>query len=142
VEEDGLKQSWNSETVFMNPPYGKEIAQWMAKAYRESRAGATVVCLIPARTDTAWWHDYAVHGEIHYLKGRLKFGDGENSAPFPSAVVIFRPPLPSLCPPNAKRNRSPAGTVVKNAGSHTNDSQLEWPWLIAVDECGKNGVAV
>lgn len=103
-EDDGLKRSWKGETVFMNPPYGREIADWMAKAYQESAAGVTVVCLVPARTDTAWWHDYARRGEIHEIRGRLKFGDGPNSAPFPSAVVIFRPPFPSLRPPVAKRN--------------------------------------
>ena len=75
----------------MNPPYGREIGRWMQKAYEASRSGATVVCLIPARTDTSWWHRYAMRGEIRLLQGRLKFGDGQNSAPFPSAIVIFRP---------------------------------------------------
>ena len=71
----------------MNPPYGREIGRWMKKA---SEASATVVCLVPARTDTAWWHDYAMQGEIEFLRGRLKFGDSKNSAPFPSAIVVFR----------------------------------------------------
>jgi site-specific DNA-methyltransferase (adenine-specific) len=101
VAEDGLSRSWKGEAVFMNPPYGKEIGKWMAKAYRESKKGATVVCVVPARTDTAWWHDSAARGEVHHIRGRLKFGDGKNSAPFPSVVVIFRPPLPSLRPPRA-----------------------------------------
>jgi hypothetical protein len=74
----------------MNPPYGRTIARWMAKAVESAAAGATVVCLVPARTDTAWWHDYAVKGEIRFLRGRLKFGGAQHSAPFPSAVVIFR----------------------------------------------------
>ena len=90
-KEDGLQQDWSEETVFMNPPYGREIGRWMQKAYEASRSGATVVCLIPARTDTSWWHRYAMRGEIRLLQGRLKFGDGQNSAPFPSAIVIFRP---------------------------------------------------
>ena len=74
----------------MNPPYGREIMSWMEKAYTSSRYGATVVCLVPARTDTAWWHTYAMKGEITFLRGRLKFGGHKNSAPFPSAVVVFR----------------------------------------------------
>lgn len=90
VEMDGLKQAW-SGVCWMNPPYGRTIKAWMKKAYEASLVGATVVCLVPARTDTAWWHDYAVNGEIRFLRGRLKFGDATNSAPFPSAVVIFRP---------------------------------------------------
>ena len=64
----------------------------MKKAYESSRKGATVVCLVPARTDTQWFHDYAVKGEVIVIKGRLKFGDSQNSALFPSAIVIFRPP--------------------------------------------------
>jgi phage N-6-adenine-methyltransferase len=93
-EEDGLKQSWHGEVVFMNPPYGREIGAWMRKAYEScNRNGATVVCLVPARTDTAWWHDYAMKGEIRFLRGRLKFGGAMVNAPFPSAVVIFRPLL-------------------------------------------------
>ncbi|MCU6709327.1 phage N-6-adenine-methyltransferase [Paenibacillus sp. J5C_2022] len=91
-EDDGLMQEWATHTVFMNPPYGREIANWIRKAYEESRKGATVVCLVPARTDTRWFHDY-VYGkaeEIRFVKGRLKFGDAKNSAPFPSMVVVFR----------------------------------------------------
>ena len=63
----------------------------MKKAYESSLNGATVVCLVPSRTDTAWWHDYAVKGQIEFIRGRLKFGGNKNSAPFPSAVVIFKP---------------------------------------------------
>jgi phage N-6-adenine-methyltransferase len=91
LQQDGLRQNWAPETVFMNPPYGREIGRWVAKAYRESREGATVVCLLPARTDTAWWHDYCMKGEIRFIRGRVKFGRlGQRNAPFPSAVVIFR----------------------------------------------------
>ena len=74
----------------MNPPYGREIGKWMKKAYESSLHGATVVCLVPARTDTAWWHDYAMKGNIEFIRGRLKFGSSKNSAPFPSAVVVFQ----------------------------------------------------
>ena len=90
-KEDGLAQSWEEQVVFMNPPYGREIRKWMKKAFDSSLAGATVVCLIPARTDTKWWHQFAMKGEIRLLQGRLKFGGGDHPAPFPSAIVIFRP---------------------------------------------------
>ena len=89
--ENGLVKDWGGENVFVNPPYGRGIEQWIAKAYRESRKENTrVVMLIPARTDTRYWHDYVMKAkEIHFVKGRLKFGDSKNSAPFPSAVVVF-----------------------------------------------------
>ena len=92
VEDDGLKQDWSKDTVFMNPPYGREIKYWVQKAYEESLKGATVVCLIPARTDTAYWHDY-IFGkadDIRFLRGRLKFGESKNPAPFPSAIIIYK----------------------------------------------------
>lgn len=85
-QQDGLKQEWKG-VCWMNPPYGRGIGAWVKKAY-ESKA--TVVCLLPSRTDTRWWHDYCMRGEIRFIKGRLKFGGAKNSAPFPSAVVIFR----------------------------------------------------
>ena len=85
-EDDGLAQDWTGERVWMNPPYGREIGKWMKKAYE---ADALVVCLVPSRTDTKWWHDYAMKGDITFIKGRLKFGGAKNSAPFPSAVVVF-----------------------------------------------------
>lgn len=88
--EDGLAQEW-SGTCWMNPPYGRTIGQWMRKAYESSLKGATVVCLVPARTDTRWWHEYAMRGDVEFIKGRLRFGEAKNSAPFPSAVVTFRP---------------------------------------------------
>jgi phage N-6-adenine-methyltransferase len=87
---DGLKQSWRG-ACWMNPPYGRDIIQWMRKAYISSLQGATVVCLVPARTDTRWWHSYAMKGEVEFIKGRLKFGDAKNSAPFPSAIITFKP---------------------------------------------------
>lgn len=89
-KEDGLSQQWHGN-CWMNPPYGREIGKWMKKALEASKEGALVACLVPARTDTAWWHEYAMKGEIRFIRGRLKFGGSQNSAPFPSAVVIFRP---------------------------------------------------
>jgi phage N-6-adenine-methyltransferase len=87
-EDDGLSNDWTG-VCWMNPPYGREIIKWMKKAYESSLNGATVVCLVPARTDTKWWHEYAMKGQIEFIRGRLKFGNQTNSAPFPSAVVIF-----------------------------------------------------
>lgn len=92
IKEDGLKQNWQGETVFCNPPYGRSIKDWVRKCYEESKKPNTiVVMLIPARTDTAYFHDY-IYGlakEIKFLRGRLKFGGSKNSAPFPSMVVVF-----------------------------------------------------
>jgi len=95
VRENGLEQSWAGETVFCNPPYGRALPAWIEKCAREAVNGATVVMLIPARTDTAAFHDY-IYGkaEIRFLRGRLKFGTGgviSDAAPFPSMIVIFRP---------------------------------------------------
>jgi DNA N-6-adenine-methyltransferase Dam len=78
----------------MNPPYGRQITKWVRKAFEEARTNAQlVVCLLPARTDTRWWHAYCLKGEILFIRGRLKFGDAKNSAPFPSVLVIFGPKL-------------------------------------------------
>jgi len=112
-EDDGLSQDWNG-VCWMNPPYGRDIKHWLKKAYEESKKGATVVCLIPSRTDTIYWHEYVMKGNITFIKGRLVFGDDaywqsvwgreyinckknslykkygrKNAAPFPSAVVVF-----------------------------------------------------
>jgi site-specific DNA-methyltransferase (adenine-specific) len=94
-EEDGLAQSWQDERVFMNPPYGRELPKWMAKAYTEARDnGALVVCFVPARVDTEWWHRYAAKAaEIRYPKGRVTFAGATHGAPFPVAIIIFRPRL-------------------------------------------------
>lgn len=89
-KENGLIQDWSIHRVFMNPPYGRTISEWIKKAFYESLKGATVVCLLPARTDTGYWHNYCIKGEIRYLRGRLKFGGCKNPAPFASAIVIFR----------------------------------------------------
>lgn len=95
-EEDALKQEWEG-VIWMNPPYGRKIGIWVKKAKEAATQGkATVVCLLPARTDTAWWHDYVMKAnEIRLIRGRLKFGDSKGSAPFPSAVVIFKKGSPS-----------------------------------------------
>ncbi len=87
--DDGLAQSWNNEAVWCNPPYGREIGKWVKKA-SESRGGV-IVMLIPARTDTRYFHEYIYNkADIRFIKGRLKFGGHKNSAPFPSMVVIFK----------------------------------------------------
>ena len=88
-EQDGLAQPWQGR-VWCNPPYGREIGQWVRRAFFAAVAGATVVMLLPARTDTRWFHEY-IYGkaEVRFIRGRLKFGDARNSAPFPSMVVIF-----------------------------------------------------
>lgn len=87
-DRDGLKQEWNG-VCWCNPPYGRDIRKWMKKAYESN---TTVVCLVPARTDTKWFHDWVLgKAEIRFVKGRLTFGDSKHQAPFPSIVVIYRP---------------------------------------------------
>ena len=89
--DDGLAQEWRG-VCWMNPPYGRTIGRWMQKAFESACDGATVVCLVPARTDTRWWHEWAMFAdEVRLVRGRLAFGDGRAPAPFPSAVVVFRP---------------------------------------------------
>lgn len=90
-KDDGLKQDWSGETVFVNPPYGRAIKDWVQKSYEESKKNNTkVVMLIPARTDTKYFHKYIYHkADIRFIEGRLKFGDSKNAAPFPSMVVVF-----------------------------------------------------
>ena len=89
---NALTSEWKDSPCWMNPPYGRNIGNWVKKAYESSiNHRTTVVCLLPARTDTRWWHDFCTKGEIFYLKGRLKFSESKNSATFPSAIVVFRP---------------------------------------------------
>ena len=91
-KENGLTQNWGKNICFMNPPYGKALNDWMKKACESAQKGATVVCLIPASTDTAWWHDYAIKGEIRFLRGRPRFvtPEGTWQQTFsPSVIVIF-----------------------------------------------------
>jgi len=86
---DGLAIEWG-ETNFVNPPYAREITKWIKKAFEEWKKGKTIVMLLPSRTDTKWFHDYVMKAkEIRFIKGRLKFDDQKNSAPFPSCLVIF-----------------------------------------------------
>ena len=94
IKEDGLAQSWAGQVVFCNPPYS-QAAQWIEKAYQEGhQANTTVVLLIPARTDTRYFHNYILNrSEIRFIKGRLKFGGSKNAAPFPSMIVIYRGPV-------------------------------------------------
>ena len=85
-----LAKPWTG-VVWVNPPYGKTLGQWVEKAYRSSLEGATVVCLVPSRTDVAWWHDYAMKAaEIRFFRGRLRFGEAKWNAPYPSALLVFR----------------------------------------------------
>lgn len=91
-QDNGLLQDWGGETVFCNPPYGKAIANWVRKCSEESKKPNTsIVMLIPARTDTRYFHDYIYRKakEIRFIKGRLKFGGAKTNAPFPSMIVIF-----------------------------------------------------
>jgi site-specific DNA-methyltransferase (adenine-specific) len=89
--EDGLLQDWGGEVVFCNPPYGHDIGLWCKKCYEQSQKGVTVVMLVPARTDTAWFHDW-VYGkaEWRFVRGRLKFEGGDSNAPFPSLGVVYK----------------------------------------------------
>lgn len=92
LDDDGLSKSWKDERVFMNPPYGRQICDWVKKAYLES-SHALVVCLLPARTDTSYWHDYIFgKAEVRFMRGRVYFNSSEGKtgpAPFPSAIVIY-----------------------------------------------------
>jgi phage N-6-adenine-methyltransferase len=87
---DGLTSDWGNSN-YVNPPYGRALPLWVKKSYEQWQEGKTVVMLIPSRTDTRWWHDYCMKAtEIRFIKGRLKFDDQPNPAPFPSCLVIFR----------------------------------------------------
>ena len=93
-EQDGLSQNWGGCRVFCNPPYGRDICKWVKKSYEEGHKENTLVCLlIPARTDTKYFHDYILNrAEVRFIPGRLKFGGSKNAAPFPSMLVIYRAP--------------------------------------------------
>src|SRR5687767_3777162 len=96
---NGLERGWGNVS-FVNPPYGKEVGKWIQKGYEENLKGKTVVFLEPSRTDTRWWHNYIMRAdEIRFIKGRLRFDDQKNSAPFPSAIVVFK------CKKYGKQNR-------------------------------------
>ena len=90
---DAFTRDWAKDSagsIWLNPPYGRTIKDWVRKANTVANGGGTVVCLVPSRTDTSWWHDYCIHHEVRFIRGRLKFGGQKNSAPFPSALVIMR----------------------------------------------------
>ena len=90
-EDDGLSKDWSGETVFCNPPYGRELHKWVEKCYAESQKGTTCVMLIPARTDTSYFHDY-IYGkhEVRFIRGGLRFNGCDQNAPFPSMIVVMR----------------------------------------------------
>ena len=90
-KENGLLQSWKNERVYCNPPYGREIGKWVEKAYIENKENDVfIVMLLPARTDTRWFHDFIyLKHKVEFIKGRLKFNDCKQSAPFPSMLVIL-----------------------------------------------------
>lgn len=91
---NGLDREWSPFRCWMNPPYGGQISNWVKKAFLESQRGALVVCLVPARTDTQWWHTWVMKAaEIRFVAGRIAFGDGKQSAPFPSCIAVFYPEL-------------------------------------------------
>jgi site-specific DNA-methyltransferase (adenine-specific) len=87
--ENGLLRKWEG-VCWMNPPYGADVGKWVRKAHLSARDGATVICLLPARTDTAWWHEYVIpYAEVRFVRGRIRFTGARSSAPFPSAIVLF-----------------------------------------------------
>ena len=89
-EDDSLHKDWGGETVWLNQPYGRELKDWVKKAYEEAQKPKTkCVLFLPARTDTKWFHDYCMKGICIFIKGRVKFGDAKGNAPFPSMVVVF-----------------------------------------------------
>ena len=99
-EDDGLAQPWDG-VCWMNPPYGEDVPKWLARALDESKRGVTTVCLIPARTNTKWFHDLCLSvAEVRFVKGRPKFGDADHGLPLPLAVVVYRPRYGSVCMAN------------------------------------------
>lgn len=107
---DGLQQEWTGR-VFMNPPYTACYA-WMRKAWASAQCGALVVCLVPVRTDTAWWHEFAMRGEVRFIRGRLVFGNATANAPFPSAIVVFGAGVPGAMTSVARPLRGRLKTVL------------------------------
>jgi len=112
-KDNAFSKSWGNNTVWLNPPYGgknKSLQEWVRKAYKESCSGATVVMLIPARTNTNWFHDLALgKGEVRFVRGRPKFGDVTHGLPQPLCYVIFRPNLKDILSTTPARNTSQIG---------------------------------
>ena len=129
VNDNALQRSWHG-VCWMNPPFGEQ-ARWVKKAYEESLKDATVVCLLPARTNTNWWHDYCMKGEIRFLKGRPKFKGAEHGLPQPLAIVIFRKKLSDQA--MESKNRKPRLTfgedvfVIAKSGSDAPILTVDWP---------------
>jgi len=88
-QEDGLQQRW-AGVCWMNPPFGRAMKKWVKKAFEEWKQGTTVVCLLPARTNTAWWHDWVMQGEVRFIRGEVKFAGFDRGLWMPMAIVIFR----------------------------------------------------
>lgn len=91
-EQDGLRQEWHG-VCWMNPPYGRDISRWLQKVWLEVYTlenAVRAICLLPARTDTKWWHEYVIKATIcEFIRGRVKFQGAKHNAPFPSAIVVF-----------------------------------------------------
>src|SRR5947209_845383 len=98
-EDDGLQQDWKDHRCFVNPPYGRQMRAWARKCFEAAQAGALVVLLAHARVDTRWYHEW-VEGKakVTFLRGRLRFGDAESSAPFPSMLAVYLPKRAVVCP--------------------------------------------
>lgn len=88
-KEDGLSQDWGSNICWMNPPFGREMKKWVKKAYESSLKGATVVCLLPVRSNTIWWHDYCMKGELRFIKGEVKFKGQSRGLWLPLCIIVF-----------------------------------------------------
>lgn len=92
IEDDSLSFTWPAnETIYCNPPYGREVGKWLEKGWEARGNGSTVVFLLPARTDTKWFHEWVSLGEVRFLQGRIIFEGAAAGAPFPSLLLIFRP---------------------------------------------------
>ena len=127
IKEDGLKQDWSKEIVFMNPPYGGHTGDWIKKALEESQRGATVVCLIVSSTDRSYWHEYIFPfaKQIRFIRGRLKFGEASSTAPFASAIVIFSPRefnQKIIFYPESVNKRKPKLTKLQRKRRHSSQS--------------------
>jgi len=126
--DDGLLQDWGREIVWLNPPYGEgaaKLSDWVEKSYRASLAGATVVLLIPARTNTNWFHDLCLDkGEVRFIRGRPRFIGCDHGLPWPLCVVIFRPRISSFAP-RLSRVSSSADQMSLNLGDGTGRQDRE-----------------
>lgn len=90
TRRNGLAGDWDGESIWINPPYGRVIKDWTKAAVEHYRNGGKVVMLLPSRTDTKWFHEHCLIGDVEFIKGRLKFGDAITAAPFPSMIVRFQ----------------------------------------------------